>query len=250
MRIDDGATLNLGRSTISDGGKTRFEKIYLSGTLSIGKNTEIRFERGEEFGNGPVLEIIHDGVKRRGKVVFDDLASVEFDDIDVRYIYLTIYDNVINENITDYIENNVFPIKQMDKIKARRITMADFRNVNQIEDVQYICDYLDYAQNGIVDLTNLTIGDGDAVKFDTKGYVNVEIFENVNIEAGGSLEMGANTTLCLVQDSTLTVKNGGKLWINGMGVYPSENTSIVVEEGAEFFMNDSYQSDTVNIIYK
>ncbi len=250
LRIDDGATLNLGRSTISDGGKTRFEKIYLSGTLSVGKNTEIRFERGEEFGNGPVLEIIHDGVKRRGKVEFDDLASVEFDDIDVRYIYLTIYNNVINENITDYIENNVFPIKQMDKIKARRITMADFRNVNQIEDVQYICDYLDYAQNGIVDLTNLTIGDGDAVKFDTKGYVNVEIFENVNIEAGGSLEMGANTTLCLVQDSTLTVKKGGKLWINGMGVYPSENTSIVVEEGAEFFMNDSYQSDTVNIIYK
>lgn len=250
LRIDDGATLNLGRSSISDGGKTRFEKIYLSGTLSIGKNTEIRLERGEEFGNGPVLEILCDGISRRGRVEFDDLASVEFDDIDVRYIYLIIYDNVINENITDYIENNVFPIKQMDKIKARRITMADFRNVNQIEDVQYICDYLDYAQNGIVDLTNLTIGDGDAVKFDTKGYVNVEIFENVNIEAGGSLEMGANTTLCLVQDSTLTVKKGGKLWINGMGVYPSENTSIVVEEGAEFFMNDSYQSDTVNIIYK
>lgn len=108
VRIDDGATLNLGRSTISDGGKTRFEKIYLSGTLSVGKNTEIRFERGEEFGNGPVLEIIHDGVERRGKVEFDDLASVEFDDIDVRYIYLIIYDNVINENITDYIENNVF----------------------------------------------------------------------------------------------------------------------------------------------
>ncbi len=38
--------------------------------------------------------------------------------------------------------------------------------------------------------------------------------------------------------------------MNGMGVYPSDNTSIVVEEGAEFFMNDSYQSDTVNIIYK
>ncbi len=250
LRIDDGATLNLGRPAVSGDGKTRFEQIYLNGTLSIGKNAEIRFERGEEHGNGPVLEIIHDGVERRGKVEFDDLASVEFDDIDVRYIYLIIYDNVINENITDYIENNVFPIKQMDKIKARRITMADFRNVNQIEDVQYICDYLDYAQNGIVDLTNLTIGDGDAVKFDTKGYVNVEIFENVNIEAGGSLEMGANTTLCLVQDSTLTVKNGGKLWINGMGVYPSDNTSIVVEEGAEFFMNDSYQSDTVNIIYK
>lgn len=250
LRIDDGATLNLGRPAVSGDGKTRFEKIHLNGTLSIGKNAEIRFERGEEHGNGPVLEIIHDGVKRRGKVEFDDLASVEFDDIDVRYIYLTIYDNVINENITDYIENNVFPIKQMDKIKARRITMADFKNVNQIEDVQYICDYLDYAQNGIVDLTNLTIGDGDAVKFDTKGYVNVEIFENVNIEAGGSLEMGANTTLCLVQDSTLTVKNGGKLWINGMGVYPSDNTSIVVEEGADFFMNDSYRSDTVNIIYK
>lgn len=250
LRIDDGATLNLGRPAVSGDGRMYNSKLYLSGTLSIGKNTKIRFERGEEFGNGPVLEIIHDGVERRGKVEFDDLASVEFDDIDVRYIYLIIYDNVINENITDYIENNVFPIKQMDKIKARRITMADFRNVNQIEDVQYICDYLDYAQNGIVDLTNLTIGDGDAVKFDTKGYVNVEIFENVNIEAGGSLEMGANTTLCLVQDSTLTVKNGGKLWINGMGVYPSDNTSIVVEEGAEFFMNDSYQSDTVNIIYK
>lgn len=111
VRIDDGATLNLGRSTISDGGKTRFEKIYLSGTLSVGKNTEIRFERGEEFGNGPVLEIIHDGVERRGKVEFDDLASVEFDDIDVRYIYLIIYDNVINENITDYIENNVLAIQ-------------------------------------------------------------------------------------------------------------------------------------------
>ena len=250
LRIDDGATLNLGRPAVSGDGKTRFEKIHLNGTLSIGKNAEIRFERGEEHGNGPVLEILCDGISRRGRVEFDDLASVEFDDIDVRYIYLIIYDNVINENITDYIENNVFPIKQMDKIKARRITMADFRNVNQIEDVQYICDYLDYAQNGIVDLTNLTIGDGDAVKFDTKGYVNVEIVENVNIEAGGSLEMGANTTLCLVQDSTLTVKKGGKLWINGMGVYPSENTSIVVEEGAEFFMNDSYQSDTVNIIYK
>lgn len=250
LRIDDGATLNLGRSTISDGGKTRFEKIYLSGTLSVGKNTEIRFERGEEFGNGPVLEIIHDGVERRGKVEFDDLASVEFDDIDVRYIYLIIYDNVINENITDYIENNVFPIKQMDKIKARRITMADFRNVNQIEDVQYICDYLDYAQNGIVDLTNLTIGDGDAVKFDTKGYVNVEIFENVNIEAGGSLEMGANTTLCLVQDSTLTVKKGARLAVNNMGLYSQDGSSIIVENGADFEMNNNYQNSPANIIYK
>lgn len=252
LRIDDGATLNLGRPAVSGDGKTRFEKIHLNGTLSIGKNAEIRFERGEKFGNGPVLEVIHDGVERRGKVEFDDLEAVEFDDINVRYIFLTIYNNVLGENIADYIENNIFPIEQLDKVRVGQITNVYFRDVDQMDRARYVCDYFDShpSREGIVDLTNLTIGDGDAVKFDTKGYVNVEIFENVNIEAGGSLEMGANTTLCLVQDSTLTVKNGGKLWINGMGVYPSENTSIVVEEGAEFFMNDSYQSDTVNIIYK
>lgn len=252
LRIDDGATLNLGRPAVSGDGRMYNSKLYLSGNLSIGKNTKIRFERGEEFGNGPVLEVIHDGVERRGKVEFDDLEAVEFDDINVRYIFLTIYNNVLGENIADYIENNIFPIEQLDKVRVGQITNVYFRDVDQMDRACYVCDYFDShpSREGIVDLTNLTIGDGDAVKFDTKGYVNVEIFENVNIEAGGSLEMGANTTLCLVQDSTLTVKKGGKLWINGMGVYPSENTSIVVEEGAEFFMNDSYQSDTANIIYK
>lgn len=252
LRIDDGATLNLGRPAVSGDGRMYNSKLYLSGTLSIGKNTKIRFERGEEFGNGPVLEVIHDGVERRGKVEFDDLEAVEFDDINVRYIFLTIYNNVLGENIADYIENNIFPIEQLDKVRVGQITNVYFRDVDQMDRARYVCDYFDShpSREGIVDLTNLTIGDGDAVKFDTKGYVNVEIFENVNIEAGGSLEMGANTTLCLVQDSTLTVKNGGKLWINGMGVYPSDNTSIVVEEGADFFMNDSYRSDTVNIIYK
>lgn len=252
LRIDDGATLNLGRPAVSGDGRSHNSEMYLSGTLSMGKNTEIRFERGEEFGNGPVLEVIHDGVERRGKVEFDDLASVEFDDINVRYIFLTIYNNVLSENIADYIENNIFPIEQLDKVRVGQIINVCFREIDQMDRASYVCDYFDGhpSREGIVDLLNLTIGEGDTVKFDSKGYVNVEIFENVNIEAGGSLEMGANTTLCLVQDSTLTVKNGGKLWINGMGVYPSENTSIVVEEGAEFFMNDSYQSDTVNIIYK
>ena len=233
LRIDDGATLNLGRPAVSGDGRMYNSKLYLSGTLSIGKNTKLRFERGEEFGNGPVLEIIHDGVKRRGKVEFDDLEAVEFDDINVRYIFLTIYNNVLSENIADYIENNIFPIEQLDKVRVGQIINVYFRDIDQMDRARYVCDYFDShpSREGIVDLLNLTIGEGDTVKF-------------------GSLEMGANTTLCLVQDSTLTVKNGGKLWINGMGVYPSDNTSIVVEEGAEFFMNDSYQSDTVNIIYK
>lgn len=99
-------------------------------------------------------------------------------------------------------------------------------------------------------MTNLTIGDGDAVKFDTKGYVNVEIFENVNIEAGGSLEMGANTTLCLVQDSTLTVKKGARLAVNNMGLYSQDGSSIIVENGADFEMNNNYQNSPANIIYK
>lgn len=109
LRIDDGATLNLGRPAVSGDGKTRFEKIHLNGTLSIGKNAEIRFERGEEHGNGPVLEIIHDGVERRGKVEFDDPSTVKFDDIAVKYIYITLYGNVSDESIADYIENEIFP---------------------------------------------------------------------------------------------------------------------------------------------
>lgn len=113
LRIDDGATLNLGRPAVSGDGKTRFEQIYLNGTLSIGKNAEIRFERGEEHGNGPVLEIIHDGVERRGKVEFDDPSTVKFDDIAVKYIYITLYGNISDESIADYIENEIFPMSSL-----------------------------------------------------------------------------------------------------------------------------------------
>lgn len=95
-----------------------------------------------------MLEVIHDGVERRGKVEFDDLEAVEFDDINVRYIFLTIYNNVLGENIADYIENNIFPIEQLDKVRVGQITNVYFRDVDQMDRARYVCDYLTAIRRG------------------------------------------------------------------------------------------------------
>lgn len=252
VRIDDGATLNLGRSTISDGGKTRFEKIYLSGTLSVGKNTEIRFERGEEFGNGPVLEIIHDGVKRRGKVEFDDLASVEFEDIAVKYIYITLYGNISGESIADYIENEIFPNEQLADIMGRYITSMCFRGIDGPEHMNAVCGYFEDhpRQQGMISLIDMAIGAGEKLKLDPQTYVGVEVFGNVEIADGGEMELGLNTTLSVGNNSTLTVKKGARLAVNNMGLYSQDGSSIIVENGADFEMNNNYQNSPANIIYK
>ena len=244
LRIDDGATLNLGRSSISDGGKTRFERIYLSGTLSVGKNTEIRFERGEEFGNGPVLEIIHDGVERRGKVEFDDLASVEFDDIAVKYIYITLYGNISDESIADYIENEIFPNEQLADIMGRYITSMCFMGIDGPEHMNAVCGYFEDhpRQQGMISLIDMAIGAGEKLKLDPQTYVGVEVFGNVEIADGGEMELGLNTTLSVGNNSTLTVNN--------MGLYSQDGSSIIVENGADFEMNNNYQNSPANIIYK
>lgn len=252
VRIDDGATLNLGRSTISDGGKTRFEKIYLSGTLSVGKNTEIRFERGEEFGNGPVLEIIHDGVKRRGKVEFDDPSTVKFDDIAVKYIYITLYGNISDESIADYIENEIFPNEQLADIMGRYITSMCFRGIDGPEHMNAVCGYFEDhpRQQGMISLIDMAIGAGEKLKLDPQTYVGVEVFGNVEIADGGEMELGLNTTLSVGNNSTLTVKKGARLAVNNMGLYSQDGSSIIVENGADFEMNNNYQNSPANIIYK
>lgn len=252
VRIDDGATLNLGRSTISDGGKTRFEKIYLSGTLSIGKNTEIRFERSEEFGNGPVLEIIHDGVKRRGKVEFDDPSTVKFDDIAVKYIYITLYGNISGESIADYIENEIFPNEQLADIMGRYITSMCFRGIDGPEHMNAVCGYFEDhpRQQGMISLIDMAIGAGEKLKLDPQTYVGVEVFGNVEIADGGEMELGLNTTLSVGNNSTLTVKKGARLAVNNMGLYSQDGSSIIVENGADFEMNNNYQNSPANIIYK
>ncbi len=252
VRIDDGATLNLGRSTISDGGKTRFEKIYLSGTLSIGKNTEIRFERSEEFGNGPVLEIIHDGVKRRGKVEFDDPSTVKFDDIAVKYIYITLYGNISGESIADYIENEIFPNEQLADIMGRYITSMCFRGIDGPEHMNAVCGYFEDhpRQQGMISLIDMAIGAGEKLKLDPQTYVGVEVFGNVEIADGGEMELGLYTTLSVGNNSTLTVKKGARLAVNNMGLYSQDGSSIIVENGADFEMNNNYQNSPANIIYK
>lgn len=252
VRIDDGATLNLGRSTISDGGKTRFEKICLSGTLSVGKNTEIRFERGEEFGNGPVLEIIHDGVKRRGKVEFDDPSTVKFDDIAVKYIYITLYGNISDESIADYIENEIFPNEQLADIMGRYITSMCFRGIDGPEHMNAVCGYFEDhpRQQGMISLIDMAIGAGEKLKLDPQTYVGVEVFGNVEIADGGEMELGLNTTLSVGNNSTLTVKKGARLAVNNMGLYSQDGSSIIVENGADFEMNNNYQNSPANIIYK
>ena len=252
VRIDDGATLNLGRSTISDGGKTRFEKICLSGTLSVGKNTEIRFERGEEFGNGPVLEIIHDGVKRRGKVEFDDPSTVKFDDIAVKYIYITLYGNISGESIADYIENEIFPNEQLADIMGRYITSMCFRGIDGPEHMNAVCGYFEDhpRQQGMISLIDMAIGAGEKLKLDPQTYVGVEVFGNVEIADGGEMELGLYTTLSVGNNSTLTVKKGARLAVNNMGLYSQDGSSIIVENGADFEMNNNYQNSPANIIYK
>ena len=252
VRIDDGATLNLGRSTISDGGKTRFEKINLSGTLSVGKNTEIRFERGEEFGNGPVLEIIHDGVKRRGKVEFDDPSTVKFDDIAVKYIYITLYGNISGESIADYIENEIFPNEQLADIMGRYITSMCFRGIDGPEHMNAVCGYFEDhpRQQGMISLIDMAIGAGEKLKLDPQTYVGVEVFGNVEIADGGEMELGLYTTLSVGNNSTLTVKKGARLAVNNMGLYSQDGSSIIVENGADFEMNNNYQNSPANIIYK
>ena len=179
VRIDDGATLNLGRSTISDGGKTRFEKIYLSGTLSIGKNTEIRLERGEEFGNGPVLEILCDGISRRGRVEFDDPSTVKFDDIAVKYIYITLYGNISDESIADYIENEIFPNEQLADIMGRYITSMCFMGIDGPEHMNAVCGYFEDhpRQQGMISLIDMAIGAGEKLKLDPQTYVGVEVLK-------------------------------------------------------------------------
>lgn len=252
VRIDDGATLNLGRSTISDGGKTRFEKINLSGTLSVGKNTEIRLERGEEFGNGPVLEIIHDGVKRRGKVEFDDPSTVKFDDIAVKYIYITLYGNISGESIADYIENEIFPNEQLADIMGRYITSMCFRGIDGPEHMNAVCGYFEDhpRQQGMISLIDMAIGAGEKLKLDPQTYVGVEVFGNVEIADGGEMELGLYTTLSVGNNSTLTVKKGARLAVNNMGLYSQDGSSIIVENGADFEMNNNYQNSPANIIYK
>ncbi|MDO4374945.1 MAG: serine/threonine-protein kinase [Clostridia bacterium] len=252
VRIDDGATLNLGRSTISDGGKTRFEKIYLSGTLSVGKNTEIRFERGEEFGNGPVLEIIHDGVKRCGRVEFDDPSTVKFDDIAVKYIYITLYGNISGESIADYIENEIFPNEQLADIMGRYITSMCFRGIDGPEHMNAVCGYFEDhpRQQGMISLIDMAIGAGEKLKLDPQTYVGVEVFGNVEIADGGEMELGLYTTLSVGNNSTLTVKKGARLAVNNMGLYSQDGSSIIVENGADFEMNNNYQNSPANIIYK
>lgn len=252
VRIDDGATLNLGRSTISDGGKTRFEKIYLSGTLSIGKNTEIRFERGEEFGNGPVLEILCDGISRRGKVEFDDPSTVKFDDIAVKYIYITLYGNISDEGIADYIENEIFPNEQLADIMGRYITSMCFMGIDGPEHMNAVCGYFEDhpRQQGMISLIDMAIGAGEKLKLDPQTYVGVEVFGNVEIADGGEMELGLYTTLSVGNNSTLTVKKGARLAVNNMGLYSQDGSSIIVENGADFEMNNNYQNSPANIIYK
>lgn len=252
VRIDDGATLNLGRSTISDGGKTRFEKIYLSGTLSVGKNTEIRFERGEEFGNGPVLEILCDGISRRGRVEFDDPSTVKFDDIAVKYIYITLYGNISDESIADYIENEIFPNEQLADIMGRYITSMCFRGIDGPEHMNAVCGYFEDhpRQQGMISLIDMAIGAGEKLKLDPQTYVGVEVFGNVEIADGGEMELGLNTTLSVGNNSTLTVKKGARLAVNNMGLYSQDGSSIIVENGADFEMNNNYQNSPANIIYK
>lgn len=252
VRIDDGATLNLGRSTISDGGKTRFEKINLSGTLSIGKNTEIRFERGEEFGNGPVLEILCDGISRCGRVEFDDPSTVKFDDIAVKYIYITLYGNISDESIADYIENEIFPNEQLADIMGRYITSMCFRGIDGPEHMNAVCGYFEDhpRQQGMISLIDMAIGAGEKLKLDPQTYVGVEVFGNVEIADGGEMELGLNTTLSVGNNSTLTVKKGARLAVNNMGLYSRDGSSIIVENGADFEMNNNYQNSPANIIYK
>lgn len=252
VRIDDGATLNLGRSTISDGGKTRFEKINLSGTLSVGKNTEIRFERGEEFGNGPVLEILCDGISRCGRVEFDDPSTVKFDDIAVKYIYITLYGNMSDESIADYIENEIFPNEQLADIMGRYITSMCFRGIDGPEHMNAVCGYFEDhpRQQGMISLIDMAIGAGEKLKLDPQTYVGVEVFGNVEIADGGEMELGLNTTLSVGNNSTLTVKKGARLAVNNMGLYSQDGSSIIVENGADFEMNNNYQNSPANIIYK
>lgn len=252
VRIDDGATLNLGRSTISDGGKKRFEKIYLSGTLSIGKNTEIRLERGEEFGNGPVLEILCDGISRRGRVEFDDPSTVKFDDIAVKYIYITLYGNISDESIADYIENEIFPNEQLADIMGRYITSMCFMGIDGPEHMNAVCGYFEDhpRQQGMISLIDMAIGAGEKLKLDPQTYVGVEVFGNVEIADGGEMELGLYTTLSVGNNSTLTVKKGARLAVNNMGLYSQDGSSIIVENGADFEMNNNYQNSPANIIYK
>lgn len=238
VRIDDGATLNLGRSTISDGGKTRFEKIYLSGTLSVGKNTEIRFERSEEFGNGPVLEILCDGISRCGRVEFDDPSTVKFDDIAVKYIYITLYGNISDESIADYIENEIFPNEQLADIMGRYITSMCFMGIDGPEHMNAVCGYFEDhpRQQGMISLIDMAIGAGEKLKLDPQTYVGVEVFGNVEIADGGEMELGLYTTLSVGNNSTLTVKKGARLAVNNMGLYSQDGSSIIVENGADFEM--------------
>lgn len=252
LRIDDGATLNLGRPAVSGDGKTRFEKIHLNGTLSIGKNAEIRFERGEEHGNGPVLEILCDGISRRGRVEFDDPSTVKFDDIAVKYIYITLYGNISDESIADYIENEIFPNEQLADIMGRYITSMCFMGIDGPEHMNAVCGYFEDhpRQQGMISLIDMAIGAGEKLKLDPQTYVGVEVFGNVEIADGGEMELGLYTTLSVGNNSTLTVKKGARLAVNNMGLYSQDGSSIIVENGADFEMNNNYQNSPANIIYK
>ncbi len=252
VRIEDGATLNLGRNVVSSSGKTSFEKINLNGTLSIGKNAEIRFERGIELGNGPVLEVMHDGIRRRGRVEFDDPSTVKFDDIAVKYIYITLYGNISDEGIADYIENEIFPNERLADIMGRYITSMCFMGIDGPEHMNAVCGYFEDhpRQQGMISLIDMAIGAGDKLKLDPQTYVGVEIFGNVEIADGGEMELGLNTTLSVGNNSTLTVKKGARLAVNNIGIYSKNGSSIIVENGADFNMDSDYQDSPMNIIYK
>ncbi len=249
LRIDDGAVLNLGRFAVNESGEERYEFIYIYGTMSMGKNTEIWFERDAIYGDGPALEIWYDKADRMGRITFDDVSTVKFQTIGIRYIYCRVTEDPVSENGPEFMDE-VFPAKEIAALGYGGVVKMCFEKISSESVGKMACEYFENRPDiaGVVTFEDATVGDGAELSYD--GDLNVYFAGTNVIESGCKIETFGNTTLSADVGSALTVESGGTLNVFGSYFEICNGASITAENGAAITIGENTRQNNVTINYK
>ncbi len=248
LRIDDGAVLNLGRFAINESGEKRYEKIYIYGTMSVGKNAEIWFERDATYGDGPALEVWYDK-DSAGRVIFDDVSTVKFQTTGRRYIFCRVTEDIVCEKGAEFMEE-VFPSKEVAAVGYGEVVKVCFEEVSSENVAEMACEYFENNPDvaGIVTFVNATIGDGAQLYYG--GVLNVYFAGTNVIKSGVKLEISEQTTLTVDRQAALMIENGGKLIMCGSYFEIRDGASVTAESGAEVTIGENTRQSNVTINYK
>lgn len=248
LRIDDGAVLNLGRFAINESGEKRYEKIYIYGTMSVGKNAEIWFERDATYGDGPALEVWYDK-DSAGRVIFDDVSTVKFQTTGRRYIFCRVTEDIVCEKGAEFMEE-VFPSKEVAAVGYGEVVKVCFEEVSSENVAEMACEYFENNPDvaGIVTFVNATIGDGAQLYYG--GVLNVYFAGTNVIKSGVKLEISEQNTLTVERQAALMIENGGKLIMCGSYFEIRDGASVTAESGAEVTIGENTRQSNVTINYK